>query len=354
MNIGHLKNGMSNKIKILAAILTLLFLILGAAGYQVYRWVQQPNVGITTAKVIYIPTGSGLNDLVNVLDTAEILKRIHSFQKVAGWMSFGENEVLPGKYTIQPGWSNRELINLLRSGRQTPVNLVINNVRTLPDLAAKIALQVESDSLKIVRHLSDSLTWKKYDLSQETLMTLFIPNTYQVYWTDEPEAITDRLKNEHNRFWLTNNRNEKAKELNLTPQEVYTLASIVERETQAKSERPTVAGLYLNRLKNSIPLQADPTVVFATGIYDLRRVLIKHLEIESPFNTYKHRGLPPGPIYMPSIESLDAVLNAEDHNYLYMCARPDNSGLHAFAPNLTAHNINAARYRQWLNERGIK
>ncbi|MBK8505259.1 MAG: endolytic transglycosylase MltG [Saprospiraceae bacterium] len=162
------------------------------------------------------------------------------------------------------------------------------------------------------------------------------------------------MKEESEKFWSRDSRQEKADKINLTRAEVYTLASIVERETQAASERATVAGLYLNRLKQSMPLQADPTVVFATGIYDLRRVYLKHLEIESPYNTYKHAGLPPGPIYMPSIQSIDAVLNAEDHNFIYMCARPDNSGMHAFAASQSAHNENANRYRSWLNERGIK
>lgn len=345
---------MLKKIKIFGGILMVLAIAAGAVLYQVYRWVFLPNVTNTTEKVIYLPTGSNFSDVVNLLDSSKIVSNIHSFTRVARWMKYADGTIHPGKYSIQPGWNNRQLVALLRSGRQTPVNLVIHNVRTLPDLAGRIADQVEADSTDLIRFLSDSLTWKKYGVNSETMLTMFIPNTYEVYWTETPEELTDRLKNEHEKFWSREDRREKARKLNLSIPEVYTLASIVERETQAKSERPTVAGLYLNRLENSIPLQADPTVVFATGIYNLRRVLNQHLEIESPYNTYKYSGLPPGPIYMPSIESLDAVLNAEDHNYLYMCARPDNSGLHAFAPDLGAHNLNAARYRQWLNERGIK
>ncbi|MCB0689193.1 MAG: endolytic transglycosylase MltG, partial [Saprospiraceae bacterium] len=240
------------------------------------------------------------------------------------------------------------------SGNQTPVNLVINNVRTINDLAGKIASQVEVDSSTLANYLKDPSFLNKFDLDAEDAMTLFIPNTYQVYWTVSPDALSERLSQEKIKFWESNDRVRKATDLNLTPAQVYTLASIVERETQAGKERPTVAGLYLNRLKQGIPLQADPTVVFATGIYDLRRVLNVHLEIDSPYNTYKYAGLPPGPIFMPSIQSIDAVLDAEKHDYLYMCARPDNSGLHAFAASLSAHNQNANRYRQWLNDRGIK
>ena len=173
-------------------------------------------------------------------------------------------------------------------------------------------------------------------------------------WNIAPEAIADRMEKEHQFFWSQNNRLQKAKEIGLSPTEVYTLASIVEKESQSKIERPIIAGLYLNRLKTGIPLQADPTVVFAVGDFTLRRVLNKHLEIDSPYNTYRFTGLPPGPICMPSISSLDAILNAEKHRYLYMCAKPDNSGLHVFAESLSEHNVNANRYRRWLNQRGIR
>ncbi|MCB0670080.1 MAG: endolytic transglycosylase MltG [Saprospiraceae bacterium] len=345
---------MSKNIK--RILIALGFIILAGAGiaFYFYRIVFSPNVIIQSDQVIYIPTGSKLNDVVHVLDTAAILKNTNSFEKVAGWMKFEDPNINPGKYTIKPGWNNRQLVSLLRAGIQTPVNLVINNVRTVTELAGKIASQIEIDSIQLAAYMTDSNTATKYNLKKESFLSLFVPNTYQVYWTVKADAIVERLAKEQEKFWASDQRLEKAKALNMTKEQVYTMASIVERETQAGSERPTVAGLYLNRLEQDIPLQADPTVVFATGIFDLRRVLNKHLEIESPYNTYKYAGLPPGPIFMPSIQSIDAVLNAEDHDYIYMCARPDNSGLHAFAASITDHNRNANRYRNWLNERGIK
>ena len=345
---------MSTKLKRILYVLTVLAVGGISVTYYLYRTIFTSNVVLDHEKVIYIPTGSDFQQVLHVLDTGGILKNSGSFERVANWMQYDDASINAGKYTIKPGWNNKELVGVLRSGNQTPVNLVINNVRTLPDLAGKIASQIELDSLPLLRHFQDNTVTTSYGLTEETMMTMFIPNTYQVYWNTQADALLKRLKTEEEKFWLKDDREAKARELNLSHQQVYTLASIVERETQAGSERPTVAGLYINRLKNNIPLQADPTVVFATGIYDLRRVLNKHLEIDSPYNTYKYAGIPPGPIFMPSIQSLDAVLNAEKHNYLYMCARPDNSGMHAFAENITAHNQNANRYRQWLNERGIK
>lgn len=345
---------MSKSIKRILYALTIILVIATGAAFYLYRIIFAPNVILEREKIIYIPTGSDIDEVVDILDTASVLRNPASFQTVAGWMKYEGTSINPGKYTISPGLSNRQLVSLLRSGNQTPVNLVINNVRNTAELAGKIAGQVEIDSISLLRHFLDTTIIKKFGLNSNNFLTLFIPNTYEVYWTIKPESLIDRLEKERSKFWESDQRLQKVNKLNLTREEVYILASIVEKETQAAVERPTVAGLYLNRLRRGIPLQADPTVVFATGIFDLRRVLNKHLEIESPYNTYRYSGLPPGPIYMPSIQSIDAVLNAEQHNYLYMCARPDNSGLHAFAATLTDHNQNANRYRKWLNERGIK
>lgn len=344
---------MSKKVKLLLFTLLTLFIIGAASAFYLYRLILVDNVKNSSDKIIFIPTGSQIENVLAILDTASILKNLGSFKKVAKWMNY-EEAIIPGKYTIKPALNNRELVGLLRSGNQTPVNLVINHVRRLEDLAGKIGSQIELDSLQLLAYLKDSSVAKKFNLNQYNFLSLFIPNTYQIYWTAKADHLVDRLANEHDKFWDSAERIKKAQNIDLSPEQVYTLASIVERETQYGPERPTVAGLYLNRLKNGIPLQADPTVVFATGIFDLRRVLNKHLEIDSPYNTYRFAGLPPGPIYMPSIQSIDAVLNAEQHDYLYMCARPDESGKHAFAASLTVHNQNANRYRQWLNQRGIK
>ena len=345
---------MSPKSRILISTFGFLLAAGALVVYYFYHSVMASNVRIESDRILYIKSDSNFDDVVHTFDTSQILKNTKTFTRVAQWMNYGDSQIVPGKYTIKPGWNNRQVVSLLRSGNQTPVNLVINTVRTIQDLAAKIGTQVESDSNAFLNYLADPSLIQKYGVTPENILSLFIPNTYQVYWTIKPKDLVERMKQESEKFWAQDSRQDKANQINLSRTEVYTLASIVERETQAASERPTVAGLYLNRLKQSIPLQADPTVVFATGIYDLRRVLNKHLEMDSPYNTYKYAGLPPGPIFMPSIQSLDAVLNAENHDYLYMCARPDNSGLHAFAASLSAHNQNANRYRLWLNERGIK
>jgi UPF0755 protein len=336
------------------SVFIILGLIIGVIAYTVYGWVNADNIKTTEDTVIFIPTGSTYADVLAILDSAAILQSPSSFIRVAKWMKFSDSNVKSGKYTIKENWSNRQLVQMLRSGHQTPINLIVNNVRTIADAAGQIAQQIELDSLNLIRLFEDRSTLEKYQYTRENILSLLIPNTYELYWNISPNNLLERLKTEHDKFWQQKDRRAKAKELDLTESEVYTLASIVEKETQASSERPTVAGLYLNRLRRKMPLQADPTVVFATGLYDLRRVLLKHLEVESPYNTYKYNGLPPGPIYMPSIESLDAVLFADSHTYLYMCARPDNSGLHAFASTSQGHAQNATRYRRWLDQRGIR
>ncbi|HAZ24348.1 MAG TPA: endolytic transglycosylase MltG, partial [Algoriphagus sp.] len=196
--------------------------------------------------------------------------------------------------------------------------------------------------------LQDSVYIRKFDFNEETIMSMFIPNTYEVWWNTSPEALFDRMYKEYNDFW-TDERKKKAAELGLNPKEVSTLASIVQAESQKKDERAKIAGVYLNRLKLNMPLQADPTLVFALGDFSLKRILNIHKETESPYNTYKYAGLPPGPINLPDINSLDAVLNYEDHDYLYFCAKEDFSGYHAFAKTLSEHNANARRYQAALN-----
>jgi len=328
--------------------------MMGVIGYVVYQWIEAPNVNHDGPRVIYISTGSTYEDVVSILKDSNILINDASFHRVASWMKYPESVIKAGKSTIKPSLSNRDLIGLLRSGNQTPIKLLVNNVRTVENLVARIGEQIETDSSTLLHYFLDPVTIEKYGLNSDNFLTLFIPNTYEVYWNVTPADLLARLKSEHDKFWSQKGRREKAIELGLSESQVYSLASIVEKETQARAERPTVAGLYLNRLKIGMPLQADPTIVFATKLFDLRRVLNVHLEVDSPYNTYKNAGIPPGPIYMPSLSSIDAVLNSEEHTYLYMCARPDDSGLHAFASNQRGHSINASRYHAWLNARGIK
>jgi len=272
---------------------------------------------------------------------------------VAAIINLNDLTIKHGRFKIPESFSIWSLMRFLKAGKQDPVNVIIHNESTPELIAGKISRYLEADSLEILTTLREYVELDKYELEPHTLITLFIPNTYQVYWNTTPESFLKRMKLEHDKFWQTGNREEKASDLQMSKVEVYTLASIVEKESRAKAERPTIAGLYLNRLKIGMKLQADPTVVFATGDLSINRVLNKHLEIDSPYNTYFYEGLPPGPIGMASINSIDAVLNAENHQYIYMCAAPDNSGTHVFATTYAEHQINAAKYRNWLTKRGI-
>jgi UPF0755 protein len=289
--------------------------------------------------------------VANKLYEDQIISDAVSFGFVAKVLDYQEL-VKPGLYTIKPDMTNLELVRLLRSGDQTPVKITFNNVRTKEDLAEKITANLEIDSTQFLNMIQDSVYIRKFDFDEETIMSMFIPNTYEVWWNTSPEALFDRMYREYNDFW-TDARKEKANQMGLSQKEVSTLASIVQAESQKSDERPRIAGVYLNRLRLNMPLQADPTLVFALGDFSLKRVLNIHKETESPYNTYKYAGLPPGPINLPDINSLDAVLNAEDHKYLYFCAKEDFSGYHAFATSLSQHNANARRYQAALNKARI-
>ena len=259
----------------------------------------------------------------------------------------------PGNYELRDGDSMRDIWNRFASGAQTPVRVVVGAPRTLDRLAASLGSQLMPDSAAFAEVMFNDTLVKAMGYDTRTLPALFIPNTYEMWWTLTPEEFMQRMKKEHDRFW-TSERMKKAERVGLTPVEVATLASIVDEETNQASEKPVVAGLYLNRLSRGIPLQADPTVKFAVGDPTLRRILYAHLEVESPYNTYRHAGLPPGPIRVASVQGLEAVLDASRHDYLYMCAKEDFSGFHNFASTLAEHNANARRYQNALNQRGIK
>jgi UPF0755 protein len=241
----------------------------------------------------------------------------------------------------------------LRSGNQDPLDLTFNNVRTIQELAGLLSKNLEADSLTLLTAFLDKNTLASHGLTEETALTNYIPNTYDIFWNIKPEKFINRMHDESEKFW-TADRLSKAKSWDLTKEQVYTLASIVEKESNNKKERPIVAGVYLNRLKIGDKLRADPTVVYATGDFELRRVLFEHLNNPSPYNTYMHAGLPPGPIYMPSTNSIDAVLNAEKHEYLFFCAKPGYNSEHAFAKSAEQHAVNATVYHKWLSQEGIK
>ncbi|MDP5107092.1 MAG: endolytic transglycosylase MltG, partial [Polaribacter sp.] len=262
-----------------------------------------------------------------------------------------------GRYLIKKGMSNNDVVNILKSGRQIAVNVSFNNQDTLEKFAGRIAVQLEIDSASIVNSFIDKDFLSQNGLTEKSVLQICIPNSYQFYWNVTAANFRDKLLVEYNRFWNAT-RIEKAKSLNLTKDQVIVLASIVQKETAKEQERPIVAGLYLNRLKDGWPLQADPTVIYSVREtkgqdFAMKRVLTADLAIDSPYNTYKNIGLPPTLISMPDISSIDAVLNAEKHNYMYMCASVEKLGYHAFATTLSQHNNNAAKYHIWLNKQGV-
>ena len=267
-------------------------------------------------------------------------------------MKYPQN-IKSGKYEIKPQINYLELVRLLRSGNQVPVKLTFNNIRLKKDFSERIGSQLMINPEILLSKLNNTEVCQSLGFDVNTIMCMFIPNTYEVYWTISVNQFLERMKKEHERFWTTE-KLRKARELSLSPVEVSILASIVEEETAVSSEYPIVAGLYINRLRKGWLLQADPTVKFAMGDFELRRILNVHLEVESPYNTYKNQGLPPGPIRIPSIAGINAVLNYTHHNYMFMVAKEDFSGRHNFAVNLSEHNRNASKYHEALNRNNIR
>ena len=337
--------------KLLFAGLILTLLIAGAAFY-LRQSLFSPNV--QKEYTLFISKGNIYEDVLEELTKEEVLKNGQSFRLVSKLMKYDKSSIPGGKYIIKESFSNRNLIAKLRSGDQDPVNVTFNNVRMIDELSGQITSNLEIDSIEVLSYMKSQIFQEKYQVTDETVMTLFIPNTYQFYWNDTAIKVVERLADESKKFWESSGRKDKLGALDMTKEEVYTLASIVEKESNLKSERPTLAGVYLNRIRQGIPLQADPTVVFATGDFGIRRVLNKHLEIDSPYNTYKNQGLPPGPIYMPSINSIDAVLANEQHDFIFFCAKPGYNSGHLFAKTNRAHEANARKYHKWLSSQNIR
>lgn len=340
--------------KIIGWVVLLAIIIAGIVGYHKYNTIFEPNVPSKLSNtVLEIPTGSDYFEIKRRLINQGFLIDTTEFDWIAQQMNYKKANMRTGRFEIKPGWSNRQLIGHLRSGPQSTVKVVLNNERLLEEVAEKVGRFIEADSASIIETFNHPKQLQALGVNRENLMTLFIPNTYDFYWNANGEDFLERMKKEHKKFWSAS-RLAKAKKQNLTPEQVYTLASIVERESLRKDERPRIAGVYLNRLKKGILLQADPTVVFALKQFDLRRVLNKHLKYDSPYNTYMYAGLPPGPISMASISSIDAVLNPESHKYIYFCAKGDGSGYHSFAKTLAGHNQNARTYHKNLKKRGLR
>lgn len=317
----------------------------------IHKKIYKPNIINGNSYYLYISTGSDFNDVIQILEKDSILKDISSFKWLAEKKNY-PNHVYPGRYRLDSLMNNNDLIDKLRSGFQDPVKVVFNSIRTREQLAGKISKQIEPDSLTLIKLLYNDSLIAEYGLKQETFTCIFLPNTYEFWWNTSSEKFIDRMYKEHQKFW-NDDRKRKAAILNLTPEEVTTLASIVDEETYYSAEMPRVAGVYINRLRRRMHLQADPTLKFALGDFSIKRVLNVHKQIDSPYNTYKRYGLPPGPISIPSISAIDAVLNYESHSYIYFCAKPDFSGYHNFAKTLSQHNVNARNYQRALNKERI-
>jgi len=299
-------------------------------------------------KTIYIKSDSSYNALLENLEKEDLIQNDKVFHLLADKMNL-KNNIYAGKYLIPKGTSLYDLVSMLRGGHQTPVKLIINNVNFKSDLAAKISGQIALDSLSVYSFLNDEEQLKTIGYDKDNILCLFIPNTYEVYWSISQEAFLKKIKAEHATFW-NKSRTEKANSLGLDENEVFILASIVEKEYKYPEERPRIAGVYINRLAKGMKLQADPTVKFALGDLSLKRILTVHTDYDNPYNTYFNLGLPPGPICLPETSTIDAVLNAEEHAYLYFCAKEDLSGYHVFNTTYTAHLQTARLYQAALNK----
>lgn len=348
---------MANKDRLRLGLLIFFFIfsLLGIPlGIYFYQFFYTKNIAVKWKQPleVYITPDMDFNDLLKDIKHRNGVEDGLSFAFVAQFLDYQER-IKPGYYRLGPDLSNLEAVRKLRAGQQHPVNVTFNNIRLSAEIAKKIAPQLMMSTESLDSAIHDPATQQSLGFDSLTIGCLFLPDTYQFYWTISPQAFLERMKDQYDRFW-DETRLAKAEKLGLSPIEVAVLASIVDAETEQNDEKATIAGVYLNRLSRNMPLQADPTVVFAMQDFSLKRVLEKHLKVDSPFNTYKYTGLPPGPIRIPAKQTLDAVLNPESHRYLYFCAKADFSGYHAFAETLSEHNRNASAYQRALNRRGIR
>lgn len=331
------------------AIFGMLLIASGFKAFEISGYIFKPNVLKDMA--LLIPTGATFGDVEKQLQDDQAIRNYKAFRWVAKRKKYKEN-IKPGRYELKKGWNTNVLVNKLRNGQQDAVKVTFNTIRTFPELAGKLGAFFEADSSKLLAEFTKEGVAESYSFTKATFPAMFVPNTYQLYWTTTPSQFIERMKKEYDRFW-NSERLAKAKALGLTPIEVSTLASIVQEETNKNNEKPVIAGVYLNRIKRGMLLQACPTVKYTVGDFTLRRITTAMTQMVSPYNTYLNTGLPPGPITFPEITSIDAVLNAQQHDFLYFCANDDFSGTNVFARTLAEHNRNAERYQSALNQRKI-
>lgn len=340
------------KKNVIAAVMIVFAVMLSSFAFYTYQILFTPNILVDQQDQYYaVYDSTTFSQLRKDFYDRGIINDALSFSFLAKLKKYDEN-VKPGMYKLTKDMTNTEAINMLRAGLQTPVKLTFSNARKTSDLARVLSSSIQLDSADLAPYLLSDSVATAYGFTQQTFVSMFLPNTYEVYWTITEKELLDRMKSEYDRFW-DEERTQKAEAMGRSKTEISTIASIVNAETNMREEFATIAGVYLNRLDRGYKLQADPTLKFAMNDFEIRRILNKDKDFESPYNTYKYAGLPPGPINLPPIAALDAVLNYEDHNYLYFCAKDDFSGYHVFAKTLIEHNVNARKFQQALNSERI-
>jgi UPF0755 protein len=334
------------------AIGALIFVVAGlGTGTLFYTWIKAPSLVHTDQDTtyFYIRTGSEYPQVYLDFKKSGMLKYERGFDWVAKQKEY-PGLVKPGRYLLTRGMSNSDIVDLLRSGKQAEVTVVFNTTRHLERIAGIVAASLEADSLSLITAFRDTALMEKFGIHPANWFGLFIPNSYRFLWNTDASGFMERMHREFQSFW-NENRNQRLTDLGMDKFQIITLASLVQEETAKNDEMPRVAGVYMNRLRKGIKLQADPTVIFALQDYSIRRVLHRHLRVDSPYNTYRYAGLPPGPIRIPSIQAIDACLDFERHDYLFFCAREDFSGYHAFARTYGEHLVNARKYQRAISRR---
>ena len=342
---------MSKKIRNIVIILGILVVAVGICAGLGYYYILAPNTNVKDDGIIYLRDNSPLSQVLDALRRYGYIENTHTPGVVARLKRF-TSPVKSGRYKIRDKMNNNELINMFRSGNQYPVYFTFNNMRTLDEFAGKAHEELNTSKEELLTLLKDADVLADLGFDTTTIMAMFIPNTYQIYWNTPALDLLKRMKKEYHRFW-NEDRMAKASAIGLSPEQVITLASIIEEETVKAEEYPVIAGVYINRLNRGIKLDACPTLKFVLGDFTISRILDRYLKINSPYNTYMYAGLPPGPIRMASIKVIDSVLNYQKHDYLYFCAKSDFSGYHNFSKTLRQHNIYAREYHQELNKRKI-
>lgn len=338
-----------NKILKIISTFAILGLMAVIGGY--YYFLQKPNLAVTDDGVIYIQPDASFEEVIGALNSKGYLVNEYTFRKIATLKKY-PNRIKAGRYRLKHGMSNNELVNMLRSGQQEAIRFTFNNLRRLEDFAGVLYRQIGIDSVAFLEYAHNTEKVEEFGFTPDNFIGMFIPNTYQIYWHTPLESFIKRMYGEYQKFW-TPARKEKAQKAGFSPMDIIIIASITEEETNQADEYPIIAGVYINRLKRGWKLEACPTLKFALDDFSLKRILDKHIQIDSPYNTYKYSGLPPGPVRMPSAQVIDAVLNYKQHDYMFFCAKSDFSGKHCFSRTLREHNRYARQYHNALNKRRI-